>query len=71
MSMKKLYDLPADIDLGVEVDWREDGADEEDPDDKPLAEAPEDVVALLGFNPHEVFKDDPRFWETASSSGKK
>lgn len=51
--MKKVFDLKADIELGKDdnPDWRKEGGDETDSDDEELDKTPEDVIALLGFDP--------------------
>jgi len=38
------------VDEGL-LDWRSELQEEEDPDDELLDETPEDVVAMLGFDP--------------------
>ena len=38
----------------VSVNWREMGFLDDDPDDEELETSPEDVVAVLGFDPKEL-----------------
>jgi hypothetical protein len=55
-GMNKIFDLDADIQLGVDdlPDWRK-TKDVADADDEELEETPEDVLMILGFDPKELF----------------
>ena len=61
--MPEIYDDDQDVYFGEVdnplLDWRKSKSliDEEDPDDELLDETPEDVVALLGFDPLEEWND--------------
>lgn len=41
-------------------DWRTEPDDDADPDDELLPETPDDVIAVLGFDPLDEDKDDDR-----------
>ena len=54
----RVYDLEADVHFGEvgkeeEVDWREGGFKDVDPDDEEV-ETPVDVIGILGFDPKEL-----------------
>jgi len=62
--MSRVFDLPADVHFGdaksAPIDWRAGlhSVVDEDPDDEELPETPEDVTAILGFDPKELGSDD-------------
>ena len=56
--MAQVFNDDSDIHFG-EVgsalpDWRASQESDEDPDDEELDETPEDVIAVLGFDPKEL-----------------
>lgn len=64
------FEIGADVHFtnADNLNWRDELVDDDDPDDEPMTHTPEDVVAILGFDPLEL-NDEPDEEDPTGSLG--